>query len=95
MSNSKADIQLVKIAKILHGPSCGTKNCADCNYHDMPSIFPVNDKCHDYYSAIELVKQGFVDGADFVQFLNNAGNIANTNPKDLVCKYQDTIIREH
>ena len=94
MSNSKADAQIVKIAKILHGPSCGTTNCADCHYHDIPSIFPVNDRCHDYYSAIELVKQGFVDGADFVQFLNDAGNIVVTNPKDLIRKYQDTVLRQ-
>lgn len=95
MSNSKADIQIMKIAKILHGPSCGTTNCADCHYHDIPSIFPVNDRCHDYYSAIELVKQGFVDGADFVQFLNDAGNITDGNPKDLIRKYQDTVLHEN
>ena len=94
MSNSKADIQIMKIAKILHGPSCGTTSCADCHYHDIPSIFPVNDRCHDYYSAIELVKQGFVDGADFVQFLNDAGNIVDTNPQDLIRKYQDTVLHE-
>lgn len=71
MSNSKTDVQIMKIAKILHGPSCGTTNCADCHYHDIPSIFPVNDRCHDYYSAIELVKQGFVDGALLKNFAKN------------------------
>lgn len=61
MSNSKADALIVKIAKIIHGPSCGAVNCADCKYHDLPSVYPENDKCPDYYSAVKLVKQGCVD----------------------------------
>lgn len=52
---------ILKIAKILHGNSCNGVDCANCHYHDLPSVYPTDDKCPDYYSAIKLVNHGFVD----------------------------------
>ena len=61
---------IVKIAKILHGNSCKGADCANCHYHDLPSVYPTDDKCPDYYSAIKLVNQGFTEVDDvIVEFL--------------------------
>ena len=67
----KKNKQVINIAKALHGPSCGEKDCADCNYHNLPIVFSNEDKCHDYYTAIDLLQRGYVDSKDFIRFLQN------------------------
>lgn len=67
----KKNKQVINIAKALHGPSCGEKDCADCNYHNLPIVFYNDDKCRDYYAAIDLLQRGYVDSKDFIRFLQN------------------------
>ena len=53
---------------------CGdytNRDCADCNYHNLPIVFSNEDKCHDYYTAIDLLQRGYVDSKDFIRFLQN------------------------